>query len=95
MRAHQWSLRVAFLLVAPLLMMTQGAAETPKVSVAEADNGCSYYAATLISRTESRHAQQLPDWKFKCEHHPIRSTCTETVETIEAIMHTRPPLKCQ
>ena len=61
--------------------------------VAAADDACASYAAAMISNTERDHAKEMPDWKYKCERHPIKVTCEDTLDTVQEARHIS-PLHC-
>lgn len=82
----------ASLIIIPLFVATRGVAETPKLSIKEADDACAHYAAMLISN--SGDDKGVPEMKFKCEHHPDKSQCESTNNTIQSIVGIRQPLKC-
>lgn len=64
--------------------------------VAKADNACADYAAAYISKTEKDYASKLGDWRDLCEHHPVRLTCQDTQDTVQAMRRDSAPpaLKC-
>jgi hypothetical protein len=80
-RSVIWQLGV--LLPIPFMLATRSAAETPKLSVEEANDACASYVGALVAHREQEDPAVVADWKFKCEHHPIKSTCEFNYKTIQ------------
>jgi hypothetical protein len=80
-------LRFVLLLAVPLMLTSHSAAETPKLSVSEADDACARYAGVYVSKIENEREvkDKVPVWKFKCEHHPHKATCDDALETIQMV----------
>ena len=88
-RSVIWQL--CLLLAMPLMLAARSAAQTPKLSVSEADDACAKYAGVYISKTENEPEVKVlvPVWKSKCEHHPYKPTCDDTLDTIQMVRHFR------
>jgi hypothetical protein len=65
------------------MLMSPSAAETPKLSVSEADDACASYFGILVAHREKDAPNLVADWKFKCEHHPVKRTCESTLKIIQ------------
>ncbi len=85
--------QVIAVVTAIFLLTTPGAAEPPRLSIAEADDACASYAAAYISHTEADYKDHLAEWKFKCEHHPVRLRCEDTNDTVQTMISVS-PFKC-
>lgn len=85
--------RVGLVLAVLLMLATHSAAEPPTLSAAEAEKACADYLAAYVSNTEDGYKDRLPEWKFKCEHHPNKLKCEDTLDTIRTIRRIS-PLKC-
>jgi hypothetical protein len=57
------------------------------------NNACANTAATFVSNTEKKHADQLPEWIRLCNSHPRPSVCRDTDDVI-ATVRGMSPLSC-